>query len=133
MIGISMDKAPEKGYLLAYFRDALVFEPYTVENGRLVFPGYELYQEAVPKECHLFDRNTEYRMILREARRDRVEVILTRQEEESMDPELLYEEDVLVRGEYAGKRGLPERLRIVNRYTYTEHDTLVLKNYRIAC
>ena len=133
MIGISIDKAPVKGYLLAYFRDALVFEPYTVENGRLVFPGCECYQETVPTECHLFDRNTEYRMILREARRDRVEVILTRQEEESMDPELLYEEDVLVRDEYAGKRGLPERLRIVNRYTYTEHDTLALKNYRIAC
>ena len=68
-----------------------------------------------------------------EARGDRVEVILTRQEEESMGPELLYEEEVLVRDEYAGKPGLPDRLKIVNRYMYTANDTLVLKNYRIAC
>lgn len=50
-----------------------------------------------------------------------------------MGPELLYEEEVLVRDEYAGKPGLPDRLKIVNRYMYTENDTLVLKNYRIAC
>ena len=132
MIGISLDMAPAKGYLLAYFRDALVFEPYAVENGRLVFPGCEFYQEAVPRECHLFDWDAEYRMILREARGDRVEVLLTRQEEKTMDPALLYEEEVLVRDEYSGKSGLPERLKIVNRYTYTENDTLVLKNYRIS-
>lgn len=55
MIGISLDMTPAKGYLLAYFRNALVFEPYTIENGCLVFPGCEAYQDAVPKECHLFD------------------------------------------------------------------------------
>ena len=133
MIGIHLDMVPVKGYLLAYFQDALVFEPYTVENGRLVFLECEVYQKMVPKECHLFDENTEYRMILREARGDRVEVILTRQEEETMDPDLLYEEEVLVKTEYSGKAGLPERLKIINRYMYTENDTLVLKNYRIAC
>lgn len=132
MIGISLDRAPARGYLLAYFRDALVFEPYAVENGRLVFPGCESLQDAVPLECHLFDGNTEYRMILREARGDRVEAVLTGQEEESMDPDLLYEESVLVRDEYAGKPEFPERLKIVNRYMYTENDTLVLKNYRIS-
>ena len=110
-----------------------MFEPYAVEDGRLVFPGCESCPEAAPTECHLFDGDTEYRMILREARGDRVEVVLTRQEEESMDPDLVYEEEVLVRDEYAGKPGLPERLKVVNRYTYTENDTLVLKNYRIAC
>ena len=133
MIGICLEKAPSKGYLLAYFRDTLVFEPYTIENGRLVFSDWEVYQELAPKECHLFDENTEYRMILREARGDLVEVILTRQEEETMDPNLLYEEEVLVKNEYSEKEGFPERLKVINRYTYTENDTLVLKNYRIAC
>ncbi|MBR0382986.1 MAG: hypothetical protein IJH71_11195 [Eubacterium sp.] len=133
MIGIRLDMAPQKGYLLAYFRDALVFEPYTIENGRLVFPECEVYQEMSPKECHLFDENTEYRMIFREARDDRVEVILTRQEEETMDPNLIYEEEVLVKNEYSGKAGIPKSLKVINRYMYTENDTLVLKNYRIAC
>ncbi len=133
MIGIRLDMAPQKGYLLAYFRDALVFEPYAIENGRLVFPECEVYQEMAPKECHLFDENTEYRMILREARGDRVEVILSRQEEETMDPNLIYEEEVLVKNEYSGKAGIPKSLKVINRYMYTENDTLVLKNYRIAC
>ena len=132
MIGIRLDMAPQKGYLLAYFRDALVFEPYAIENGRLVFPECEVYQEMAPKECHLFDENTEYRMILREARGDRVEVILSRQEEETMDPNLIYEEEVLVKNEYSGKAGIPKSLKVINRYMYTENDTLVLKNYRIA-
>ena len=133
MIGIRLDMAPQKGYLLAYFRDALVFEPYAIENGRLVFPECEVYQEMAPKECHLFDENTEYRMILREARGDRVEIILSRQEEETMDPNLIYEEEVLVKNEYSGKAGIPKSLKVINRYMYTENDTLVLKNYRIAC
>ena len=46
-----------------------------------------------------------------------------------MDPDLLYEEDVLVKDEYSGKSGLPERLKVINRYMYTENDTIVLKNY----
>ena len=129
MLGITLDKAPAKGYLLAYFRNALVFEPYTVENGRLVFPGCESWQKTAPKECHLFDQNKEYRMIFREARQDRVETVLTRQEEETMDPDLLYEEEVLVKNDEAA--GI-DSLRIVNRYMFTENDTLVLRNYRIA-
>lgn len=48
------------------------------------------------------------------------------------DPDLLYEEEVLVKDEYSEKSGLPERLKVINRYMYTENDTLVLKNYRIA-
>lgn len=35
------------------------------------------------KECHLFDQNKEYRMIFREARQDRVEAVLTRQQEDA--------------------------------------------------
>ena len=129
MLGISLDLVPEKGYLLAYFRDALVFEPYTVESGQLMFPGCESWQNAAPEECHLFDQNKEYRMIFREARQDRVETVLTRQEEETMDPDLLYEEEVLVKNDEAA--GI-DSLRIVNRYMFTENDTLVLRNYRIA-
>ena len=35
-----------------------------------------------------------------------------------------------ISGDRSQKR---EILKIVNRYMYTENDTLVLKNYRIAC
>ena len=129
MLGINLDIAPARGYLLAYFRNELVFESYYVQSGRLVFPGCERWQKAVPEECHMFDENKEYRMILRKARQDRVEVVLTSQEEEAMDPDLLYEEEVLVKNENAA--GI-DRLKIINRYMFTENDTLVLRNYRIA-
>ena len=46
-----------------------------------------------------------------------------------MDPDLLYEEEVLVKNENAA--GI-DRLKIINRYMFTENDTLVLRNYRIA-
>ena len=81
------------------------------------------------KECHLFDQNKEYRMIFREARQDRVEAVLTRQQEEIMDPDLLYEEGVLLKNDKAA--GI-DSLKIINRYKFTENDTLVLRNYRIA-
>ena len=132
MQGITIDLAPRKGLLLAYFRDALVFEPYAAEAGQPVFPGWEAWESEEPMECHLFDEEREYRMIRREQRDDRVEVVLTRAEEEGMDPDLLYEEKPLVRGEFAGRAGLPKRLRIINRYAYSRNDTLVLVNYRIA-
>ena len=49
-----------------------------------------------------------------------------------MDPDLLYVEEPLLREEYAGRAEFPNRLKIVNRYSYSENDTLVLVNYRIA-
>lgn len=129
MLGSTLDMAPAKGYLLAYFKNALVFEPYTVQNDQMVFPGCENWHNASPKECHLFDQNKEYRMIFREARQDRVEAVLTRQQEEIMDPDLLYEEEVLLKNDKAA--GI-DSLKIINRYKFTENDTLVLRNYRIA-
>lgn len=132
MLGITIERVPRKGNLLAYFRDALVFEPYSVENGRLIFAGWEAWKDTAPVECHLFDGDREYRMVSREQWGDRVEMLLTRREEEAMDPDLLYEEEPLIREEYTGREGFPNRLKIVNRYSYSENDTLVLVNYRIA-
>ena len=132
MLGISLEKAPRKGCLLAYFRNALIFEPYIIENGRLLFEGSEAWQHEIPKECHLFDAEQEYRMICREARNDRVEIVLTMQEEQAMDPDLLYEEDAVVKEEYARRNDMPQKLKIINRYRFTENDTLVLSNYRLA-
>lgn len=132
MQGINLETAPRKGFLLAYFKGAMVFEPYSIRDGILSFDGCEAFRDETPRECHLFDENTEYRMIQREARNDRIELVLTREEEEGMDPDLLFEEEVLVKKEYAREGTHPERLRIVSRYRYTENDSLALKNYRIS-
>ena len=132
MRGINLESAPREGFLLAYFRDALVFEPYRIEDGVLVFDGCEAFREETPRECHLFDENTEYRMVLREARNDRIESVLTKEEEEGMDPDLLFAEEALVKKEHIREGIHPKRLMIINRYRYTENDSLALKNYRIS-
>ena len=50
----------------------------------------------------------------------------------NMEPDLLFTEEVLVKKEYTDIPGIPEKLRVINRYRYSENDTLVLKDYRIA-
>ena len=127
------DKAPAKGYILACFPDTLVFRPYEKREGKLYFEGIETFQGQEPREYHLFDDRTEYRVIRRESAGDRIEVLLSREEELRMDPDLLYEEEVLVEPQYADTGILPERLTITNRYRYSEDDALTLENYRISC
>ena len=132
MQGMNLEMAPRKGFVLACFRGAVVFEPYRIRDGILSFEGCEAFQEETPRECHFFDENTEYRMVFRESRNDRIELVLTKEEEAGMDPDLLFEEDVLVQKEYAREGIHPKRLRIISRYRYTENDSLALKNYRIS-
>ena len=127
------DKAPAKGYILASYPDALVFEPYEIREGKLYFEGIEALSEEELRECHLFDDRAEYRMICRESAGDRIELLLSREEELDMDPDLVFEEEVLVRPQYAERGDLPEKLTIINRYRYSENDTLTLENYRISC
>ena len=62
-----------------------------------------------------------------------IETVLTAQEEQYMDPDLIFVEEVLVKPQYAETGRLPSTLTIVNRYRYSEHDTIVLEDYRIGC
>ena len=40
--------------------------------------------------------------------------------------------ELQLKKEYADQPGIPDKLRVINRYQYSENDTLVLKDYRIA-
>lgn len=133
MFKIDAGKAPAKGYLLAYYPKALVFEPYEIRDGELFFDGCEAFGDEEPKECHLFNRETEFRIVRRESRGDRIERVLTKREEDGMDPDLLYTEQMPVKEEYLQKGTLPEKLTVVTRYAYSENDVLVMENYRISC
>ena len=132
MNGIAVDKLPHRGLVLAYFRDKLVFSPYSVEENELVTDEIESFERECPEECHFFDHDTEYRLIQRHSRGDAIELILTIEEEKEFAPDLLFAEDVLVKKEYAGLPGIPEKLRVTSRYRYSENDTLVLDMYRIG-
>lgn len=132
MWGILLEKLPPKGIMLLYFKKQLVFEPYEVKNGELVYNGAENLSKEIPIECHFFDEKNEYRLIRREARGDVIETILTAEEEAHMDPDLLYVEETLVKNEYLKNVDIPKKLVIVSYYHYSNNDTLELKNYRIA-
>lgn len=128
MKSIPIDKIPPKGFVMAYFRDKLVFEPYEVKGEELSFESAGLLLHETPRECHFFDEDAEYRLVRRDFQQDYIERVFTREEEELMDPDLVFVEEVMVREEYPE----PQTLRVVNRYEYSDNDTLVLKNYRIA-
>ena len=133
MISFKNDKIPAKGYILACYDDGIIFEPYEMKNGAPVFAGSESHTSSgILRECHLFDEDTEYRMVYREATDEKIEIVLTRQEEDSMDKDLLFTENILVQDTYADTGRVPKTLTIVNRYTYSDYDTLTLKNYRIS-
>ena len=132
MLGISIEKAPEKGFILACFRDRPIFGRYERKGGEIVFEGWEAFRDEMPQECHLFDGDTEYRMVARRARGDRIELVLTAEEEAAMEPDLLYAENVLIREEYRQDGAVPGTIAVINRYQYSADDTLVLRNYRIS-
>ena len=130
---IRIDQLPEKGYVIFQSRSTLLFEPYTVENGRLLFKGCECLEKEPLTVCHFFNRDREVRLVARESRGDIIERVLTAEEETDMEPDLLYEQVMLVKKEYASRNDLPDRLLVMNRYAFTENDTLALQDYRISC
>ena len=104
------DRIPGNGLLLAEGRDRLVFTPYEYRSGKILADGQDCSELLGWDQCLLFDRNTEVRLVRRRARNEMIETVLT----------------------YAAHGGLPETLIIVNRYRYSENDTLVLDDYRVA-
>ena len=132
-----MDKilknAPGTGFVIACLKDQLIFAPYKIRNGIFTAEGWDNPDFTEASVCHFFDDSREYRRIYRSARRDIIETVLTAQEEQTMDPDLIFVEEVLVKPQYAETGHLPSTLSIVNRYRYSEHDTIVLEDYRISC
>ncbi len=126
------DRIPREGLLLAEGKDMLVFVPYTYRDGMIFVDGEDRTELLNADVCHLFDHDTEYRRVRRMARKDTVETVLTAAEEAVMDWNLVYQEDVMIKPRYTGRPGMPETLMIVNRYRYSEYDTLVLEDYRIG-
>ena len=132
-----MDKilknAPSTGFVIACLTDRLIFAPYKIRNGVFMAEGWDNPDFTDADECHFFDDSREYRRVRRSARRDVIETILTAEEEQAMDPDLIFMEEVLVKPQYTESGSIPATLTIVNRYRYSEYDTIVLDDYRIGC
>lgn len=127
-----LENAPAAGCVIACLRDRLIFAPYEICNGMFTAEGWDNPDFTGAEECHFFDNSREYRRVYRSVRRDMIETVLTAEEEQSMDPDLIFVEEVLVKPKYAEIAGLPSKLTIINRYRYSEHDTIVLEDYRIS-
>ena len=128
-----LENAPAAGFVIASLKNQHIFAPYEIRNGVLMVEGWDRPDFTEAEECHFFDHSREYRRIYRSARQDMIESILTAQEEEAMDPDLIFTEEVLVKPQYTESSCIPAALTIVNRYRYSEYDTIVLEDYRIAC
>lgn len=127
-----LENAPAVGFVIACLKDRLVFSPYEIRDGVFIAEYWDDPDFTTAKEMYFFDKDREYRRIYRSARRDVLETVLTAEEEARMDPDLIYIDKVLVKPVYSNKPGMPSELIIVNRYRYSENDTIVLDDYRIS-
>ena len=126
-------RIPEDGFVIAVFNDHILVERYRKEAEGLSFPGAEQACGRELLRLHCFDRDTEYRMIVTDDGERLIEVILSAEEEKGMEPDLLFEDEMLLREEYCTERVGIRKLKVINRYRYTEYDTMTLDNYRISC
>jgi len=126
-------RIPAEGYLIAVFKDRILFERYRKEADGLSFPGAEEIRAEGLLRLHCFDRDTEYRLLVTDDGDRLVEVVMDAEEEKAMEPDLLFEDEMLVRPEYRTDRIGIEKLKVVNRYRYTDFDTMTPDNYRISC
>lgn len=132
MHNIPLHLIPPQGLILAYFSNGILFDTYTVSEGRIHCQGLIRFADDTMTECHLFNRDTEYRAIFSQAQGQWITATLDKSQEQLIHPDLLYTQTVLVKKEYATRNDLPTQLHIINRYQYSAHDTLQLTNYRIS-
>ena len=125
-------RIPAEGYLIAVFKDRILFERYRKEAEGLCFPGAEESRAERLLRLHCFDRDTEYRLLVTDDGDRLVELVLDAGQEKAMEPDLLFEDEMLVRPEYRPEEIGIRKLKVVNRYRYTDFDTMTPDNYRIS-
>ena len=122
--------APERGYILAVFGDSVIFERYHKTDGGITFRGCEEKATSALTRLHLFDETTEYRLMTTSGR-GVIEHVVNESEERDIEPDLIYEDKMLLASRFAEGHDI-DSLRIINRYRYTWFNTLTLDDYRIA-
>ena len=122
--------APERGYILAVFGDSVIFERYQRTDDGITFRGCEEKATSALTRLHLFDETTEYRLMITGSR-GVIEHVVNEAEERDIEPDLIYEDKMLIADRFAKGHDI-DSLRIINRYRYTWFDTLTLDDYRIA-
>ena len=125
-------RIPLDGIIIAVFENHIVVERYRKDAEGLSFPGGELLRNEAILRLHCFDRETEYRLLVTDDGDRLIEVVLDAEEEKKMEPDLLFEDEMLLREEYCTERAGIRKLKVINRYRYTQFETMTLDNYRIC-
>ena len=117
-----ISNAPQKGFLLAYTRDKVVFERYeTLTYVESCLRNKELL------ELHLFDDNKEYRAIYSSSYNAAIESVC---EEKDCDKDEIYSVDIYLDGKY--QTVSPNNMiTIVNILQYNEDGALSVVDYRL--
>lgn len=125
-------KAPASGRILIVTEAGeIIFEQYTQAEGKLRFPRMERLEGTLIRRCHCFDESAEYRYLCVGDSQRVIESVNTVQQEADMDPDLLYEDDMILSEQFAPDAGI-WKLRVINRYRYTEANTLAVDDYRLG-
>ena len=132
MLNFPIDRIPPKGYLLAYFSTGILFDAYQVRDNAICCEALNRFANDEMTECHLFSREAEFRAVFSQSLGKWLTSSHTSQQEQMMDPDLIYAQQALLKQTYASRNDLPKQLIIINRYNYSANDTLVLKDYRIS-
>lgn len=117
---ICWEKAPEAGYVLAYFRQKVLFQKFGSEIMEQIL---KLEQQDVLLELHVFDSEKEYRLIRCETGEFFEAVVSDENAGESKVESVQLEK---------GYEHLMPYLKVVNYIDYDENGMLYINNYRFA-
>lgn len=113
------NEAPDKGQLLIYTRETVLFHKYPSKTFVL-----ELLEGQEILEMHLFDNQKEYRCILSRSKRWENGVIETIANF-PIEKENVYKEEILL-------ENTKEKMMVYNHIQYDENGMATIDNYRLA-
>lgn len=118
-----LDDAPKSGWMLAYFRQMVVFHPYrTLDEAAEELGSKELL------ELHLFSAEKEYRAVVSSSKRFEKGFA----EHTASFPEnreSVYAESILTEHTL---RSAAERIRVLNHFSFDENGMLQIDDYRLV-
>lgn len=119
MVTINYNKMPASGYVLAYFRNCIVFEEYsdTAQLENILNDNQQLL------ELHAFDESKEYRLVFKD-NKDALEQVIEDEAGRDTKIELVKVEESLL--------SVMSTLKVVNYIDYDENGMIAINNYRLA-
>ncbi len=121
-IKIDNKKCPDSGYILAYTRREVIFERYDDLEKAL-----SLLEEQDVLEIHLFDKNTEYRLLTSGSKRFKEIGYIETVADFALKDDEIYKQDVFIEKSY----GVKGRLCVLNHVTYDDMGMASIDNYRM--